>query len=218
MPGGYRSSQRRARMTTAIGFISRSAPAAVAAAVALLFFVIQIIVMSAMPGGLPPAEAQDIIGASTKHTSGAAGPYTVVAEAKPLPSLQAANFIIQVRDTATGALAEDLRVTVLTSLQDSKESGYALAISQNTPGVYSATVNLEKPGIWETTLLIEPLDGGSHGLDGFTFEISAPSQNQAAGFVFLGVALVLAAGASYLVWQIRRNQRRRRLASGEPSA
>ena len=212
MPRGYLSSQRRqrrARMTTAIGFISRSASAAVAAGVAFLFCVIQIIVIPAIPGGLPPAEAQDIIGATTQYTSGAAGPYTVEGEARLLPSRQAAIHIVRVSDAATGLPVADVRVQVLTSLQGSDHSGYAHAISPNVPGLYSATVELAEPGIWETTLLIEPPEGGEYGVGSFTFEVAVPTAERTAGFVFLGVAVVLAAGASYLVWQIRRNQRER---------
>ena len=205
-------------MTTAFGFISRSAPAAVAAGVALLFCVIQIIVIPAMPGGLPPAEAQDIIGATTQYTSGNAGPYTVEGEARLLPSQQAAIHIVKVSDAATGLPADDARVKVLMSLRGSDKAGWAHAISPNVPGLYSATVELGEPGIWETTLLIEPPGGGEYGVGSFTFEVATPTAERSAGFVFLGVAVVLMLGASYLVLQVRRNQQRRRLASDEPSA
>ena len=163
-------------------------------------------------------QAQDIIGASTQHTSGVAGPYTVEGEARLLPSRQAAIHIVRVYDAATGLPVDDARVKVLMSLRGSDKAGWAHAISPNAPGLYSATVELAEPGIWETTLLIEPPEGGKYGVGSFTFEVATPTAERSAGFVFLGVALVLAAGASYLVWQIRRNQRRRRLASGEPSA
>ena len=168
--------------------------------------VLIVLVLAAWPA---ISEAQDISGLDTQRTKGITGPYVIEAEARPLPSLQAAHLIIRVTDAESGAPAEDVRVRVLTSLQGSERSGWAHAISPNTPGVYSATIEIKEPGIWETTLLIEPEAGGSYGLDGFTFEVVAPSQDRAAGFVFLGVAVVLAAGAGYLVWQIRRNQRQR---------
>ena len=168
--------------------------------------VLIVLVLAAWPA---ISEAQDISGLDRQRTKGITGPYAIEAEARPLPSLQAAHLIIRVTDAESGAPAEDVRVRVLTSLQGSEHSGWAHAISPNTPGVYSATIEIKEPGIWETTLLIEPEAGGSYGLDGFTFEVVAPSQDRAAGFVFLGVAVVLAAGAGYLVWQIRRNQRQR---------
>ena len=172
-------------------------------------------VLVALVWAVGPAvsQAQDISGLDTQRTKDITGPYVVEAEARPLPSLQAAHIIIRVTDAESGAPVDDVRVKVLTSLQGTEHSGWAHAISPNTPGVYSATIEIKEPGIWETTLLIEPPDGGSYGLDGFTFEVVAPSQDRAAGFVFLGVAVVLAAGAGYLVWQIRRNQRQR--AAGE---
>ena len=162
--------------------------------------------------------AQDIIGASTQYTSGAAGPYTVEGEARLLPSRQAAIHIVKVSDAAKGLPVDDARVQVLMSLRGSDKAGWAHAISPNVPGLYSATVELAEPGIWETTLLIEPPEGGQYGVGSFTFEVAAPTAERSAGFVFLGVAVVLILGASYLVLQIRRNQRLRRLASGEPSA
>lgn len=164
--------------------------------------------------GLPVAVgAQDIIGPESRHRQAVAGPYDVVAEAQPLPSLQAAHFIVSVTDTASGSPAADLRVTILTSRSGSEETGWAHAISPNTPGIYSATVELKTPGTWETTLLIEPADGGSYGVDGFTFTVIAPSANPEAGLVFIGVAVVLLAGAAYLVWRARRTQRARAAAS-----
>ena len=39
--------------------------------------------------------AQDIIGPGTQQVKTITGPYTVIAEAKPLPSLQAASIIVQ---------------------------------------------------------------------------------------------------------------------------
>ena len=155
------------------------------------------------------AWGQDIIGPKSRQTQAAAGPYTIVAEARPLPSLQAAHFIIRVNETASDAPVEDVRVTVLTSLRGSDETGWAHAISPNTPGVYSATVELKTPGVWETTLLIEPAAGDSYGAEGFTFEVTAPAASPEAGYVFIGVAVVLLIGGGYLVWRIRRTQRMR---------
>ena len=165
-----------------------------------------------------PAQAQDIIGPETKRVEAAAGPYTVMADANALPSLQAATIIVQVSETATGAPVEDVRVTVLTSLSGSDETGWAHAISPNAPGVYSATVELKTPGIWETTLLIESPDGTPYPAPGFIFEVIPPTTSPEAGYVFLGVALALAAGVGYLVWRARRNQRQRADRSGSTVA
>ncbi len=184
---------------------------ALPAGVALAALLLALLIPALWPG---VAGAQDIEGLKSQQTKGVAGPYTIEAEARPLPSLQAAHHIIRVTDSDTGAPVENVRVTVLTSLQGTEESGWAYAISPNTPGVYSATVEIKEPGTWETTLLIEPPDGGSYGIDGFTFEVIAPTQDRAAGFVFLGVAVVIIGGGVYLTWQSRRNGRRRLAGAG----
>ena len=160
------------------------------------------------------ALAQDIIGPGTQQVKTITGPYTVVAEAKPLPSLLAASIIIQVSDTASGERVEDVRVTVFASLSGSDETGWAHAISPNAPGVYSATVELKTPGIWDTSLEIESPDGTPYPAEGFVFEVVPTTTNPEAGYVFIGVAVVLAVGAAYLVWRVRRNQRRRGERSG----
>lgn len=152
--------------------------------------------------------AQDIIGPETRRTEARAGPYAVDVEAKPLPSLQSVQFIVQVRDAASGTSVPDAKVTVHTSRQSSDEAGYAHA-SPVGSGVYFATVKMDNPGVWSTVLDIEEPGGESYPVDGFEFNVIPPARNPEAGYVFIGVAVILAAGAGYLVWRIRRNQRQR---------
>ena len=154
------------------------------------------------------AWAQDIIGPETRRTAAQAGPYTVDVEAKPLPSLQSVQFIVQVRDAASGTPVPDAKVTVHTSRQSSDEAGYAHA-SPVGSGVYFATVKMDTPGVWDTVLDIEEPGGESYPVDGFEFNVIPPAGNPEAGYVFIGVAVILVAGAGYLVWRIRRNQRQR---------
>ena len=163
------------------------------------------------------AEAQDIIGPDTRRTEAQAGPYAVDVEAKPLPSLQSVQFIVLVRDANSGTPVPDAKVTVHTSRQSSDEAGYAHA-SPVGPGVYFATVKMDSPGVWDTVLDIEEPGGDSHPVDGFQFNVISPTTNPEAGYVFIGVAVILAGGAGYLVWRIRRNQRQRAEGSGTTAA
>lgn len=175
--------------------------------VALVLFCVGV----AIPGSV---YAQDIIGPETRRVETTIGPYKVVAEANPLPSLQAINIIIRVMETNTGLPSDDVKVTVYASLSGSDETGWAHAISPNAPGLYSATVELETPGVWETTLEIESPDGTPYPAQGFVFEVTPASTNPEAGYVFIAVALILIAGAGYLVWRIRKNQRQRADSAG----
>ena len=164
----------------------------------------------ALPSGVL---AQDIGGLDTQRATAQAGPYTVDVEAKPLPSLQSVQFIVQVHDAVSGAPAPDVKITVHTSRRGSDESGYAHATPAGS-GVYFATLKMDTPGVWDTVLDVEEPGGQSHPVDGFRFEVEKPTSNVEAGYVFLGVAVVLVIGAAYLTWRIRRNQRQRAARSG----
>lgn len=165
--------------------------------------------------GFPSATwGQDIVGQDSRRSESVAGPYTVVVDAQTLPSLQSVQFFIRVTDASTEAPAEDLTVSILTTWSGSDETGENIALSPNVPGLYTATLQFE-PGRWETTILIEPPRGGSYGADAFVFDVPNPTSDSAAGFVFIGVAVILMAGAGYLTWRIRRNQKARALAQGD---
>ena len=162
----------------------------------------------------PATWGQDIVGQDSRRIESTTGPYTVVVDAQTLPSLQSVQFFIRITETSTGAPAEDLTVSVLTTWSGNDEAGENIALSPNVPGLYTATLHFD-PGRWETTVLIEPPTGGSYGADGFVFDVPKPTSDSAAGFVFIGVAVVLIAGAGYLTWRIRQNQKARAVTRGD---
>lgn len=165
-------------------------------------------------GLAPSAWGQDIVGQDSRRNESVAGPYTVVVDAQTLPSLQSVQFFIRITETSTGAPAEDLTVSVLTTWSESDEAGENIALSPNVPGLYTATLRFD-PGRWETTILIEPPTGGSHGADAFVFDVPKPTSDSEAGFVFIGVAVILIVGAGYLTWRIRQIQKARAVARGD---
>ncbi len=162
------------------------------------------------------AWGQDIVGQDSRRSESVTGPYTVVVDAQTLPSLQSVQFFIRVMETSTGSPSEDLTVTILTTWSESDKTGENIALSPNVAGLYTATLRFE-PGRWETTILIEPPSGGSYGADGFVFDVPKPTTDSAAGFVFIGVAVVLIVGAGYLTWRIRQKQKARTLRRGDAS-
>lgn len=166
---------------------------------------------SGIPG---PTQGQDIVGQDSHRSESTAGPYAVVVDAKSLPSLQSVQFFIRVTQVSTGTPAEDLTVTILTTWSGGDETGENVALSPNVPGLYTATLQFD-PGRWETTILLEPPTGGSYGADGFVFDVPEPTNDSAAGYVFLGVAVVLIGGAGYLTWRVRQNQKARAASRGE---
>lgn len=163
---------------------------------------------------VPAVWGQDIVGQNSRRSESVTGPYTVVVDAQTLPSLQSVQFFIRITETSTATPADDLTVTVLTTWSGSDDTGENIALSPNVPGLYTATLKFD-PGRWETTILIEPPTGGSYGADGFVFDVPNPTSDSAAGFVFIGVAVILIVGAGYLTWRIRRNQKARAIAGGD---
>ncbi len=179
------------------------------------FPVLALAVVASLWSGLAgPVRAQDIVGQDSRRVESVVGPYTVVVDAQTLPSLQSVQFFIRVTETATGTPAEHLTVSVLTTWSGSDETGENIALSPNVPGLYTATLQFE-PGRWETTILVEPPTGGTYGADGFVFDVPTPTADSAAGYVFIGVAVILIAGAGYLTWRIRQNQKARAVARGD---
>lgn len=172
------------------------------------------VIIGLWSGFAPAVWAQDIVGQDSRRVETNTGPYTVVVDAQTLPSLQSVQFFITISETSTSAPAEDLTVSVLTTWSESDEAGENIALSPNVPGLYTATLQFD-PGRWETTILIEPPTGGSYGADGFVFDVPTPTGDSAAGFVFIGVAVVLILGAGYLTWRIRQNQKARAVARGD---
>lgn len=172
------------------------------------------IALGVWAGLAPAAWGQDIVGQDSRRNESVAGPYTVAVDAQTLPSLQSVQFFIRITETSTGAPAEDLTVSVLTTWSGSDEVGDNIALSPNVPGLYTATLKFD-PGRWETTILIEPPTGGSYGADAFVFDVPEPTSDSAAGFVFIGVAVILIAGAGYLTWRVRQNQKARAVARGD---
>ena len=166
------------------------------------------VVMALWSGFAYTAEGQDIVGQDSRRNETVTGPYTVVVDTQTLPSLQSVQFFIRITETATGAHAQDLTVWVLTTWSGSDEAGENIALSPNVPGLYTATLQFD-PGRWETTILIEPPSGGSYGADGFVFDVPTPTTDSEAGFVFIGVAVILMVGAGYLTWRVRQNHKAR---------
>ena len=181
---------------------------------ALLAFAALLCLSVALPSGVA-AQGAGLPGLVSQSRTGPAGPYAVVADARELPSLQAVQFFIRVRDPEGDAPVAGLQVTVHTSRRGGEETGWAHAFSPNEPGLYQATVALEEVGVWEMAVEIADPAAGADGeswfmaSDSFVFETVAPTTDQTAGFVFIGVALVLLVGAGYLTWRVRQNQKRR---------
>ncbi len=143
-----------------------------------------------------------------------AGPYEVgVLTERSNLSVGRARFIITVDDPVTGGPVNGAEIVIRIKHQAEGTEGWAAAYSVPTfPGTYHAQTRFDSPGVYlvsieiqgelgKGTVLVEPLNVPD--LRGYS----------SGSFVFVGLTLVLVAGAAFLWWNTsRQNKRREALA------
>ena len=136
----------------------------------------------------------------------------VAGEASNL-SLGSAQFSVTVREAASGQSITDARVQIRTRHLLHDETGWATALSVPArPDEYRARMKLEYPGPWQVSVEVDgPL--GRVGTEVGSVTVPAPRQYVVGTLVFAGVSVVLLMITGYLVWSIRRSQRRREAAN-----
>ncbi len=138
----------------------------------------------------------------------AAGPYQIsVEEWLSGLSLGRAQFLVTLREQATGRPVTDARVSLWFQSPRSSDRAQTLALSgPDTPGVYEARVNLDSPGLWHVALEVtSPL--GVALVDLPPVPVPSARRFSDGSWVFIGVTLVLVAGAGYVYWSARRARR-----------
>ena len=125
-------------------------------------------------------------------------------------SLGTALFSIAVLNAATGQPIPDARVVIRTAHQGGEE-GWASALSvPERPEIYRAKMKLDNPGVWNVSVDVDGPLGQVEAEVGSVI-IPEPRQYLAGTLVFAGMSVILLCGVAYVVWSIRRSQRRRQL-------
>ena len=135
----------------------------------------------------------------------------VEAEASKL-SLGAASVSVAVLNAVTEAPVYDARVVIHNRHSGSGEEGWATALPVPTrPEIYRvARMRLDYPGQWDLSVEVDgPLGQVETGVG--TVTIPKPRQYWVGSVVFAGMSAFLLCGLAYVVWSIRRSQRRRQL-------
>ena len=135
----------------------------------------------------------------------------VEAEASKL-SLGAASVSVAVLNAVTEAPVYDAQVVIHNRHSGSGEEGWATALPVPTrPEIYRvARMRLDYPGQWDLSVEVDgPLGQVETGVG--TVTIPKPRQYWVGSVVFAGMSVFLLCGAIYVVWSIRRSQRRRQL-------
>ena len=138
-----------------------------------------------------------------------AGPFDVaVSLVPPAPEVGFVNVALKPSLAATGEAVTDARVLVVA--EDEPDNPVFEVVAVNTPDsprVYRANMKFEEAGNW---VMRVQLDSPSYGQADFRAPIvvlPAPiAPGPEGGWVFLGVFIVLLAGAFYVVRSIRKAQ------------
>ena len=138
-----------------------------------------------------------------------AGPYDIrVALVQSSLSLGTTLIAIYVVDEATGQPVPDARVLLRTKHEDGDAEGKATA--HNTPQEperYDAQMTLESPGSWRVTVEVDS-GLGTVAVEVPPLIVGETRKISGGTFVFIGIFLVIIAGALYLWWSTQRRRRR----------
>ena len=137
------------------------------------------------------------------------GPYNIrVALVQSGLSLGTTLVAVYVVEEATAHPIPDARVLLRTRHEDGDSEGRATA--HNTPQEperYDAQMTLDAPGSWRITVEVAS-DLGTVAVEVPTLTVEETRRISGGTFVFLGVFLVIIAGAVYLWWSTKRRSRR----------
>ena len=137
------------------------------------------------------------------------GPYDIkVAIVQSSLSLGTTLMAIYVVEEATGQPVPDARVLLRTKHEDRDSEGRATA--HNTPQEperYDAQITLDAPGSWRVTVEVASALG-TVALEVPPLNVEETRKISGGTFVFIGIFLVIIAGAVYLWWSTQRRMRR----------
>ena len=138
------------------------------------------------------------------------GPYKIGVTANRFaPYSGDVDFVITVLDATTEQPVPGAQVRIRTRNETNGNEGWAVAVNtRGTPEVYKADVKLETPGSWEASIEVSSQMGDATvALP--SLEVQKTVRSSSAGFVYVGVSLVIVLGGVYVCWSIRRSQRKR---------
>ena len=155
----------------------------------------------------PSLLAQDRQAMEIRQT---AGPYEIgVLMERSNLSVGRARFIITVDDGASGEPVTGAEILLRAKHQAEGTEGWAAAFAvPKFPGTYHAQTRFDTPGVWLISIEIQgPLGKGTALLE--SLNIPELRGFSSGSFVFLGMLLVLVAGAAYVWWSATREKKRR---------
>ena len=143
-----------------------------------------------------------------------AGDYSLFVEAEASNlSLGTALVSVAVLTAETGEPVPGARVEIHTIHGETGETGWATALPvPERPEIYRARMKLEHPGQWDLSVEVDGPLGREATVVG-TVAIPQPKQYWVGSVVFAGMSGILLCGLIYVLWTIRRAQKRREAAN-----
>ena len=172
----------------------------------------------ALAAGLLAPELAGAQESSRDEIQVVSGRYKInVVSGVPVPAYSGdVHFVITVLDSTTDQPVPGARVRILTSNQADGSEGWAFALNgPDAPERYLSEVKIGTPGTWDFKVEVSSALGEVI-VELPPREVRKKIGSSAGGFVLAGVFLVLLFGGIYVVWTVRREQRRRiSLAAGD---
>lgn len=181
------------------------------------FLALAALLLLSFPLSIPsPAWAQeagqleDLAGPVRIDRNLIAGGYNLFVEAEASSlSLGTALVSVAVLNAATGEPVPGAGVEIHTIHDETGETGWATALPvPERPEIYRARMKLEHPGLWDLSVEVDGPLGREATVVG-SVAIPQPKQYWVGSVVFAGMSGVLLCGLFYVVWSIRRAQKRR---------
>ena len=154
---------------------------------------------------VPRIMAQDQQSAELQQT---VGPYAVgVLTERSNLSVGRARFIITLDDGNTGEPITGAEIVIHIKSQANRREGFAAAYGvPKFPGKYNAQVRFDTPGVHLVSIEIQgPLGEGTVLVE--PFQVPDVGGYSSGSFVFVGLTLVLIAGAGYVWWSAARRKK-----------
>ena len=163
----------------------------------------------------PPLMAQEQEAREIQQT---AGPYNIgVLTERSNLSVGRARFIITVNDEASGEPVTGAEIVIRIKHQADGTEGWAAAFGvPKFPGTYNAQARFDSPGFYLVSVEVQgPLGDGTVLLE--TLYVPDLRGFSSGSFVFIGLTLVLVAGAAYVWWSASREKKRRESLASPPA-
>lgn len=141
-----------------------------------------------------------------------AGPYALrVERTQSNLTIGFVQFSLYLTEAASGQPVPDAQVILISRHIEEDNDGWSVAVNTpQRPERYDARMNLEATGEWEIRARVQSDLGLAEAvIDHIT--VPTVALRSSGSFVFFGAFALILGGVVYLIWSVRRNNRKRRL-------